>query len=148
MFDAPLLDPGRPDAVRAAGASPAGRPRVASVARAALRASFHAARRTSSSASVAQLTTWNGSAQRIAFGAFSVRTDPESNDRHRLRLSPGSYRGQRRWHLRQRCRIEPVALTDNTKTPSSSIPMVSMTVFSTPSRVRHSRAVRTPFFRH
>ena len=57
-----VLDPGRPGTIRAVGASAQGRPRVrlASLRRAALRASFHAARRTSSRASVAHLTTWNG----------------------------------------------------------------------------------------
>jgi len=55
------------------GASARGRPRprLGSV-RANTRASFHASRRTSSSASVAHFTTWNGSATRTAAGHFSA----------------------------------------------------------------------------
>src|SRR5659263_526744 len=57
-----------------AGASFGGRPRprLASLVRAALRASFHARRRTSSRASVAHFTTWNGSATRTAFGQVAA----------------------------------------------------------------------------
>src|SRR5680860_951486 len=63
------------------GASAGGRPRPRlGSARAAARASFHACRRTSSRASVAHFTTWNGSAtpHRVGAGLGDDRVDKVS----------------------------------------------------------------------